>query len=217
MLKSPKGRRPMGKIKVLVADDHRLVLEAISAALENEDGIAVVATASSGQEALSLIARTAPDVVLLDIAMPQMDGIRCLELIRARHQKVKVVIVSGLDDPRVVRQELMHGASAFVTKSVDPRDLAAILRQTTDGTVFAAPPPEEHPEEASTLTPSELAVLRAAAEGLPNKQIAAQLSVAQQTVKFHLTKIYRKLGVTNRTEATQYAYRHGLLEPPLAA
>ena len=208
----------MGKIKVLVADDHRLVLEAISAALENEDGIAVVATASSGQEALSLIARTAPDVVLLDIAMPQMDGIRCLELIRARHQKVKVVIVSGLDDPRVVRQALMRGASAFVMKSVDPRDLAAILRQTTEETVFSAPPSADwRPAEASKLTRSELAVLRAAAQGFPNKQIAAQLNVTQQTVKFHLTKIYRKLGVANRTEAAQYAYRHGLLEPPVAA
>ena len=208
----------MAKIKVLVADDHRLVLEAISAALENEDGIAVVATASSGQEALSLIARTAPDVVLLDIAMPQMDGIRCLELIRARHQKVKVVIVSGLDDPRVVRQALMRGASAFVMKTVDPRDLAAILRQTTEETVFSAPPSADwRPAEASKLTRSELAVLRAAAQGLPNKQIAAQLSVTQQTVKFHLTKIYRKLGVANRTEAAQYAYRHGLVDPPLAA
>jgi DNA-binding NarL/FixJ family response regulator len=207
----------VAKIRVLVADDHHLVLEAVTAALAHEEGVEVVATASSGEEALALIPGTAPDVVLLDVAMPRMDGIRCLQLIRVRHRKVKVVIVSGLDDPRVVRQALSHGASAFVTKSVDPRDLAAILRQTTDGTVFAAPPPEEHPEEASTLTPSELAVLRAAAEGLPNKQIAAQLSVAQQTVKFHLTKIYRKLGVTNRTEATQYAYRHGLLEPPLAA
>jgi DNA-binding NarL/FixJ family response regulator len=208
----------MAKIKVLVADDHRLVLEAVTAALENEDGIEVVATASSGAEALSLIARSGPDVVLLDIAMPQMDGIRCLELIRTRHPRVKVVIVSGLDDPRVVRQALLHGASAFVTKSVDPRDLAAILRQTTEGTVYSAPPTGEwQPAEASSLTRSELAVLRAAAQGLPNKQIAAQLSVTQQTVKFHLTKIYRKLGVANRTEAAQYAYRHGLLEPPVAA
>jgi DNA-binding NarL/FixJ family response regulator len=208
----------MAKIKVLVADDHRLVLEAVTAALANEEGIEVVATASSGYEALSLIARTVPDVILLDVAMPRMDGIRCLELIRARHPKVKVVIVSGLDDPRVVRQALLHGASAFVTKSVDPRDLAAILRQTTEGTVYAAPPMGEwQPAEAATLTRSELAVLRAAAQGLPNKQIAAQLSVTQQTVKFHLTKIYRKLGVANRTEASQYAYRHGLLDPPVAA
>src|SRR5919201_4248030 len=208
----------MAKIKVLVADDHRLVLEAVTAALANEEGVEVVATASSGQDALSLIPRTAPDVVLLDIAMPCMDGSRCLELIRARYPKVKVVMISGLDDARVVRQALLHGASAFVTKFVDPRDLAAILRQTTEGTVFAAPPTaDDQAQEATTLTPSELAVLRAAAQGLPNKQIAAQLSVTQQTVKFHLTKIYRKLGVTNRTEATQYAYRHGLLEPPLAA
>jgi DNA-binding NarL/FixJ family response regulator len=208
----------MAKIKVLVADDHRLVLEAVTAALANEEGVEVVATASSGQDALSLIPRTAPDVVLLDIAMPCMDGIRCLELIRARYPKVKVVMISGLDDARVVRQALHHGASAFVTKFVDPRDLAAILRQTTEGTVFAAPPTaDDQAQEATTLTPSELAVLRAAAQGLPNKQIAAQLSVTQQTVKFHLTKIYRKLGVANRTEAAQYAYRHGLVDPPLAA
>jgi DNA-binding NarL/FixJ family response regulator len=208
----------MGKIKVLVADDHRLVLEAVTAALESEEGIEVVATASSAQEALSLVGRTAPDIVLLDIAMPQMDGIRCLELIRARYSKVKVVIVSGLDEPRVVQHALQHGASAFVSKSVDPGDLAAVVRQTNEGTVFSAPPSVgRQPVEASTLTRSEGAVLRAAAQGLPNKQIAAQLNVTQQTVKFHLTKIYRKLGVANRTEAAQYAYRHGLLEPPLAA
>ena len=208
----------MAKIKVLVADDHRLVLEAVTAALENEEGIEVVATATSGEQALSQIGRTAPDVVLLDIAMPQMDGIRCLELIRARYPKVKVVIVSGFDDSGVVRQALMRGASAFVTKTVDPRDLAAILRQTTEGTVYSAPPSADwRPAQATKLTRSELAVLRAAAQGLPNKQIAAQLNVTQQTVKFHLTKIYRKLGVANRTEAAQYAYRHGLPDPPLAA
>jgi DNA-binding NarL/FixJ family response regulator len=208
----------MATIKVLVADDHRLVLEAVTAALENEEGIEIVATALCAEQALSLIGRTAPDVVLLDIAMPQMDGIRCLELIRERHRNVKVVMVSGLDDARVVRQALLRGASAFVTKSVDPRDLAAILRQTNEGTVYSAPPTADWgPAEASKLTRSELAVLRAAAQGLPNKQIAAELNVTQQTVKFHLTKIYRKLGVANRTEAAQYAYRHGLLEPPLAA
>ena len=208
----------MAKIKVLVADDHRLVLDAVTAALESEEGIEVVATASSAQEALSLIGRTAPDVVLLDIAMPQMDGIRCLELIRAQYHKVKVVMVSGFDDPRVVQQALQRGASAFVTKCVDPRDLAAILRQTNDGTVFSAPPMSDwRPTAATELTRSEFAVLRAAAQGFPNKRIAAELNVTQQTVKFHLTKIYRKLGVANRTEAAQYAYRHGLLEPPLAA
>jgi DNA-binding NarL/FixJ family response regulator len=104
-----------------------------------------------------------------------------------------------------------------VTKLVDPRDLAAVLRQTTEGTVFAAPPTADEPANAIPLTRSELAVLRAAAQGLPNKEIATQLSVTQQTVKFHLTKIYRKLGVANRTEAAQYAFRHGLVESPVAA
>jgi DNA-binding NarL/FixJ family response regulator len=208
----------MAKIKVLVTDDHRLVVEAVTAALEHEDGIEVVGTALCAEQALSLVGRTAPDVVLLDIAMPQMDGIRCLELIRERYPKVKVVMVSAVDDPRVVRQALQRGASAFVTKRVDPRDLAAVLRQTTEETVYsAAPPPDRAAAEAVKLTRSELAVLRAAAQGLPNKQIAAELTVTQQTVKFHLTKIYRKLGVANRTEAMRYAYRHGLLDPPLAA
>ena len=208
----------MAEIKVLVADDHRLVLEAVTAALASVEGIDVVATACSGEEALSLIARTGPDVVLLDVAMPRMDGIRCLELIRGRHPKVKVVMISGLDDVRVVRRALHHGASAFVTKLVDPRDLAAILRQIVDGTVFAAPPMgDAPPTDVPALTRSELAVLRAAAQGLPNKEIATRLSVTEQTVKFHLTKIYRKLGVANRTEAAQYAFRHGLVESPVAA
>jgi DNA-binding NarL/FixJ family response regulator len=208
----------VAEIKILVADDHRLVLEAVTAALASVDGIDVVATACSGEEALSLIPRTEPDVVLLDVAMPHMDGIRCLELIRARHPKVKVVMISGLDDVRVVRRALHQGASAFVTKLVDPRDLAAILRQIVEGTVFAAPPTgEAPPTDVAALTPSELTVLRAAAQGLPNKEIASRLSVTEQTVKFHLTKIYRKLGVANRTEAAQYAYRHGLVESPVAA
>ena len=208
----------MGQIRVVVVDDHQLMLDAIRLTLEQSEDIELVGEALTGSEALPLIGRTQPDLVLLDIRMPQMDGLTCLAKIRERHPKIKVVILSGIDEPEQIQTALKHGASAFVVKHVDPRDLASALRQAMAGTVFqmlgSGESSEDNAARAAGVTESEMRVLTALARGLSNKQIAAELFITEQTVKFHLTNIYRKLHVANRTEATRYAYQHGIVVNP---
>jgi len=208
----------VGQIRVVVVDDHQLMLDAIRLTLEQSEDIELVGEALTGSEALPLIGRTHPDLVLLDIRMPQMDGLTCLGKIRERHPKIKVVILSGIDEPEQIQTALKHGASAFVVKHVDPRDLASALRQAMAGTVFqmlgSGESSEENAAKAAGVTESEMRVLTALARGLSNKQIAAELFITEQTVKFHLTNIYRKLHVANRTEATRYAYQHGIVVNP---
>ena len=208
----------MGQIRVVVVDDHQLMLDAIRITLEQSEDIELVGEALTGSEALPLIGRTQPDLVLLDIRMPQMDGLTCLGKIRERHPTIKVVILSGIDEPEQIQTALKHGACAFVVKHVDPRDLASALRQAMAGTVFqmlgSGESSEENAAKAAGVTESEMRVLTALARGLSNKQIAAELFITEQTVKFHLTNIYRKLHVANRTEATRYAYQHGIVVNP---
>jgi DNA-binding NarL/FixJ family response regulator len=208
----------MGALRVVAVDDHQLMLDAIRITLEDDDAIELVGEALSGSEALPVIARTQPDIVLLDIRMPNMDGLACLGKIRERHPNVKVVILSGIDEPEQIRTALEQGACAFVVKHVDPRDLASALRQAAAGTVFqvldSGDSGEDTAAKAAGITESELRVLRSLAQGMSNKQIAGKLFITEQTVKFHLTNIYRKLQVSNRTEATRYAYQHGLVVNP---
>ena len=209
----------MKQLRVVAIDDHQLMLDAISLTLGVAEGIEVVGQALSAAEAIPLIERTRPDLVLLDIRMPQMDGLACLAKIRERFPKVKVVMLSGIDEPEQIRTALEQGAAAFVVKHVDPRDLASALRQIADGTVFqvlgsSGESGEDSAAKTAGITESELRVLRALAQGKANKEIAGDLFITEQTVKFHLTNIYRKLNVSNRTEATRFAYQHGLVVNP---
>jgi two-component system, NarL family, response regulator YdfI len=213
----------MRRLKILIADDHELMVEAVRLALaQAEDEFEIVATTTRGQQVLPLVAQTQPDLVLLDIRMPGMDGLTCLELIRQRHPAVKAVVLSGIDDSNVMRTAFSRGAIAFIRKQVDPRDLPSALRQAANGTVAQpifgeAEEPQQSPAEGAGLTEREVAILRALGDGMSNKQIAQQLWLAEQTVKFHLTNLYRKLDVSTRTEAVNAAYRRGLLEMPLLA
>ena len=212
----------MSKLKVLVADDHRLIVNAIRIALEDTEDIEVVAETSSGASVLPLIESTQPDIVLLDIMMPQMDGLTCLERIGKRFPDVKVLMVSAVDDPTLIQTAFDRGARAFVAKHVDPRDLASVIRQANEGTVYQPLGLRETKENGhvrlpdnATLTDSQLNVLQALTRGLSNKEIARELWLSEQTVKFHLSNIYRALGVGSRAEAIRYAYQHALVENPL--
>jgi DNA-binding NarL/FixJ family response regulator len=206
-------------MRVLIADDHPLILAGIKRALEEDDQFEVVAEARIGSQVLPLVSQTQPDLALLDLRMPEMDGLTCLDRIRREHPKVKVVILSVSTDPEIVQTVLNHGAAAYVVKSVNPIDLSSALRQALEGTVFSAVGlPEKTAQEdavkAAGLTDRETTILKALARGLSNEAIGKELWVAQQTVKFHLTNIYRKLDVKNRTEAARYAYEHGLIDRP---
>jgi DNA-binding NarL/FixJ family response regulator len=206
-------------MRVLIADDHPLILAGVKHALEEAEGFEVVAEANTGAQVLPLVSQTQPDLCLLDMRMPEMDGLTCLDRIRKRHPDVKVVILSVSTDPDVIQDVLNRGASAYIVKSVNPIDIPSALRQALDGSVFnAVGLPEtrvaEDAAKAAGLTERETSILKALARGLSNDAIGKELWVAEQTVKFHLTNIYRKLGVSNRTEATRYAYEHGLVDSP---
>jgi DNA-binding NarL/FixJ family response regulator len=202
-------------LKVAIADDHRLTLDGVRRTLEAAEDIDVVGTVSSGSQVLPLVKRTLPDLVLLDIRMPGIDGITCLDLLRRHHPDVKVVMLSAYSDRDQIQTALAHGASAYIAKTVNPIDLPSALRQVVDGTVYHAiglTDTREHEEAEAELTERELTVLRALARGLSNKAIGHEFWVTEQTVKFHLGNIYRKLGVQNRTAAVHYAHQHGLVQ-----
>jgi DNA-binding NarL/FixJ family response regulator len=203
-------------LKVLIADDHRLVLDSVRRMIEREEDMEVVAEATSGSQVLPLVRRTAPDVLLLDLRMPKMDGLACLEQVRRQCPGVKVVILSAFSDAERIQAALDRGASGYVVKSVNPDDLAGAVRHAVDGTFFgpvgSGGSEVSDAVEAAGLTERELAVLKALARGLSNQAIAKEAWISEQTVKFHLSNIYRKLGVANRTEAARFAYEHMLVE-----
>ncbi len=212
----------MRSLKVLVVDDHKLMLEALRLALEHAEGIELVGVTNEGVKALPLAGRLSPDVVLLDFRMPDLDGLTVLDRLRERFPAIKVVMLSGSDEPELIHEALRRGASAFVLKQIDPVDLPAAIRQAFEGTVFRTigrDESEPQPADGPALTPKEQDVLGRMARGLSNAEIGRELWLSQQTVKFHLTNIYRKLGVANRTEAARVAMERGLVsryERPLA-
>ena len=207
-------------MRVVIADDHRLVLDGIKRALEDDGDFEIVGETQSGTQVLPIVGRTKPDLVLLDLRMPQMDGLACLDEIRRRHPEVKVVMLSASASSELIETALRRGASAYVVKTVNPDDLPGTLRQALEGNVHTAvglEDAERSSAKAIGLTEREVTILGALARGLSNDEIAKEFWVAPQTVKFHLTNIYRKLGVKNRTEATRLAYQHGLVESPIFA
>src|SRR5262245_32874397 len=209
----------MRRLKIVIADDHRLMLEAVRSVLEADGSFEVVGEAGDGSQVLPLVGRTQPDVVMLDLKMPRMDGITCVEHLRKRFPAVRSIILSAVDDPELVRAAFRHGASAFILKRIDPADLPSAIRQAIDGAVYQPIGPVAETDEAhlreSGVSERELDVLKLVADGKSNKEIAAELFLAVQTVKFHLTSVYRKLDSRTRTEAVREAYRRGLLEAPL--
>src|SRR5436190_5580571 len=201
-------------IRVLLADDHQLVLEGLRLAFDEVEGIEVVGAAHEGRQVVPMIARTNPDVVLLDMRLPDMDGLVCLDRIRKLHPSVKVVMLSAFTDRARIRAAIKRGASAYIVKTVNPFDIPTAIRQVFEpaiylGTAFVE---DEEPAAAAGLTEREVAMLRAIARGLSNAAISKEFWVTEQTVKFHLTNIYRKLEVKNRTEASRYAFQHGLAD-----
>ena len=165
-----------------------------------------------------MIERRLPQLVLLDLSMPGVTGLECVQHIAATWPDTKTVILSACEDRTVINAALTAGASAFVVKSVMTMDLASILRQAANGSVFHAATQRRgssaavsEPEPQAGLTERERAILDAVATGLTTAAISQQLWVSEHTVKFHLTNIYRKLGVTNRGGAIRYALEHRLV------
>ena len=204
------------RLKVVVADDHGLMVEAIKIALERRPEFEIVGVAESGSQVLPLVLQAGPDLVVLDLRMPGMDGLACISLLRERMPSVRIAVLSAVDSDETAEQALSLGASTFISKSVDPLELPdallAALGRTVSEPVGRAAPKFAPAGRDPGLTDREVEILRALGEGHSNKEIAKLLWLAEQTVKFHLTNIYRKLDVGSRTEAVHWAYRHGLLE-----
>ncbi len=203
-------------LKVLVADDHPLILQGLRRTLEACDDIDVVGEARSGTELLALVERRRPDVVLLDMRMPGADGVECVTQIKASSPDVKAVILSASEDRPSIDAARRAGVSAYVLKSVSSVDIPALLRQVAAGyTLFQAPSDATTDTDARTsepaLTERERTILTAVASGKTTKAISAELWVSEHTIKFHLTNIYRKLDVSNRSGAVRYAFEHGLV------
>jgi len=212
------GATAAPRTKVLIADDHPLVLAGIRRTLERSDDIDVIGEASSAEQVLALIERRRPEVILLDLHMPGAVGSDLIANIHRDWPEVKTVVLSANDDRRSIDSALQAGASAYIVKSVNPVDLPSVIRQVAGGAIFHAPstapataPPSSAPV-GPDLTERELTILRAIASGATTSAISRDLWVSEHTIKFHLTNIYRKLGVTNRAGAVRYAIENGLTE-----
>ena len=188
---------------VILADDHPLVLEGVRATLETDGRFEVVAETMRAAELIPLIGRYHPDVVLLDVRMPGIDGLTCLARIRSLYPDVRVVMLSMSGDREEIQHAFRLGAAGYILKNVDPRGLAPAIQQALAYSESESPA-NGGERTAVHLTDREVEVMRLLSRGLSNKRIAHELEISEQTVKFHLGNIFRKLGVSNRTEAARW-------------
>jgi DNA-binding NarL/FixJ family response regulator len=204
----------MGTIRVVLAEDHALMRDAVKLVFEDEEDVVLVGEVENGRELLPLLKQVEADFVLLDVQLPGLDGLACLEALAEHHPHVKVAMLSAVEDAQVIESAFRRGALGYILKSVNPFDLPAAIRQIVDGSVIhrslGARDGAAVASRSTLLSEKEVAVLAELCHGHTNKQIAARLWLSEQTVKFHLRNIYRKLGIKSRTEALRYAYEHDL-------
>ena len=205
-------------IRVVLADDHAVVRQGLRTFLDLQDDIEVVAEAADGDGAVAAALRTDPDVVLLDLVMPRLDGLGALA--RLRETRARVIVLTSFGDDDKLFAALRGGAAGYLLKDVEPSELVRAIRSAHDGQSPLSPAVatrvvEEVAHGGTTapgeLTPRELDVLILIARGRSNKIIARELGVAEKTVKTHVSHILGKLGLTDRTQAALYAVRHGLV------
>jgi DNA-binding NarL/FixJ family response regulator len=201
---------PVGAISVLIVDDHPVVRQGLRALLDVQDDIVVAGEAGDGPAALSLATSLRPDIVLLDLKMPGMDGFAMLEPLRAAG--LRVLVLTSATEPSAAAQAVRAGAAGVLYKDIDPDALVRAIRSVRDGNVLLAPEALGSLVRGSrvdTLTPREREVLAAIAEGRSNREIARSLRVSEKTVKAHVSSVLAKLGVQDRTQAALYAVRNG--------
>jgi DNA-binding NarL/FixJ family response regulator len=207
------------RLKVVIADDHPLLLAGIRRSLDGHPDIEIIGEARSGPELIGIVERRKPDVVVLDLRMPGVVGASCIEQLSTRWPEIKSVVLSAETDQATVNEALSAGAAAYVVKSVNSSDLGSVIRQSANGSAIfhasgrpAARAAEPIEPAGPQLTARERSILSAVACGKTTAAISRELWVSEHTVKFHLTNIYRKLGVKNRTGAVRYALEAGLCD-----
>jgi DNA-binding NarL/FixJ family response regulator len=223
------ARRP--PIRVLLADDQRLVRESLGTLLGLLEGIELLAMASDGEEALALVDEHRPQVVLMDLRMPRMDGIEATRRLRERHPDVRVISLTTYADDESVLGALRAGARGYLTKDASGEDIRAAILTVAAGDAALDPAVQHHvvaalagegsvrqstgaqdtPQLPDDLTPREIEVLTLIAEGLTNTEIAERLVVSPATIKSHINHLFAKAGLRDRAQAVAYAYRNGLV------
>jgi DNA-binding NarL/FixJ family response regulator len=204
-------------IGVLVVDDHPMLRAGLAQLLQQADDITLIGLAADGAKGVELALDAHPDVVLMDLEMPGLDGIEATRRIRASCEHTQVVILTSFSDRARILDALDAGAAGYLLKDAEPDQLLRGIRAAAAGEAPLAPRAasellaERHETRpASGLTPREREVLAMVAEGLPNKLIARRLEISEKTVKAHLTRIFERLGVSDRTQAALWAQRHRL-------
>lgn len=210
--------------RVLLVDDHRMVRQGLRFFLSTQPNMTVVGEAATAEEALHLVDSLRPDVVLMDIVLPNLSGIEAMHTINERHPEVSVIVLSAFVDTSKVVQAIQAGAAGYLMKDVDPQELTAAIQATRQGKLYLhpeaarrlaeamRPDPDQYEPTPDVLTERELEVLRLVTHGLSNQEISVQLNITLKTVKAHVSSILQKLGVENRVQAALYALRHHIVE-----
>jgi len=209
----------MNPIRVMIVDDHDMVRRGLVAYLEDEVGLELVGEAGDGREAVQICDQVRPDVVLMDLVMPELSGAEATRIIRDRWPQVQVIALTSFQEKDLVQDALGAGAISYLLKNVSGQDLVEAIRAAHAGRSTLAPeavqalirPTTQKPDPGYDLTPRERDVLALLVEGLTNAEIAGRLGVSRSTVKVHMSNILSKLGVPSRGEAIGVAIRHKLI------
>ena len=203
------------RIRILIAEDHALVRDGLAAVLKFEPDMAVVGLAKNGQEAVTQFRDLKPDVVLMDLAMPELDGAGAILAIRSEFSDARILVLTTYDNDESVFRALENGAKGYLLKDCSTSELLAAIRKINSGGTHvserAAARLAERAMAGGPLSPREIEVLKWIAEGKSNKEIAALLFISEGTVKTHVLSIHEKLGVSDRTEAAVTAIKRGIL------
>lgn len=213
-------------IRVLIADDHTIVRSGLSLLLGSEEDISVVAEAKNGREAVALAKQTKPDVILMDIGMPQLNGFDATRSIKETDPSINILVLTMHRSDEYFFQMLEAGASGYILKGAETSELVRAVRTVSTGEVFLYPSMAQRlvqeylrqtgsdPDSDNLLTPREREVLKLIADGYSSKEIAEQLVVSPSTIHTHRTNLMTKLDISSRHELVQYARRHGLIRNP---
>jgi NarL family two-component system response regulator LiaR len=209
-------------IRVLIADDHAVVREGLRTFLDLQDGIEVVGEAADGGEAIGEAERLQPDVILIDLVMPHLDGVQAMRELRDRVPGARTVVLTSFLDDEHLLPAMRAGAAGYLLKNVQPQELARAVRAAVAGEVLIDPAvaarlvdtlEDGRDDRVEQLTRREREVLVLIGRGFPNKRIADELGIAEKTVKVHVSHVLAKLGVADRTQAALFAVREGLVGP----